>query len=122
MKCLVHATFRINVVNAGLVRKTWDVFSFTLCKLCNVVQSVDHILLHCKGSIFMTNGTTFENKLCKYVSNYHNLSDDNKLQIVLNCKPLWKKVNENEACEPIYTFVKNTYQSAQGMNFSTSLT
>ena len=52
------------------------------------------------------------------------LSDEDKLQIVLNFKPLWKKVNENEACvdEAIYAFVKNTYQSAQGLNFSTSVT
>ena len=64
----------------------------------------------------------FEKKICKYVPNYHSLSDEDKLQIVLNFKPLWKKVNENEACEAIYTFVKNTYQSAQDLNFSTSVT
>ena len=36
--------------------------------------------------------------------------------MVLNFKPLWKKVTENEACETIYmyTFVKNTYLSVQG--------
>ena len=60
-------------------------------------------------------------------SNYLSLSDEDKLQIVLNFKPLWKKVNENVACETIYAFVKklkNTYQtqSAQGLNFSTSVT
>ena len=59
---------------------------------------------------------------CKYVSNYLSLSDEDKLQIVLNFKPLWKKDNENVACETIYAFVKNTYQSAQGLNFSTSVT
>ena len=94
----------------------------SLCKICNVVQSVDHVLLHCKGSNLTSNRSIFENKFCKYVPNYHSLSDEDKLQIVLNFKPLWKKVNENEACEAIYTFVKNTYQSAQGLNFSTSVT
>ena len=91
-------------------------------KICNVVQSVDHVLLHCKGSNLTSNRTIFENKFCKYVPNYHSLSDEDKLQIVLNFKPLWKNVNENEACEAIYTFVKNTYLSAQGLNFSTSVT
>ena len=89
----------------------------SLCKICNVVQSVDHVLLHCKGSNLKSNRTIFENKFCKYVPNNHSLSDEDKLQIVLNFKPLWKKVNESEACEAIYTFVKNTYQSAQGLNF-----
>ena len=70
----------------------------------------------------MSNRTIFENKFCKYVPNYHSLSDEDKLQIVLNFKTLWKKVNGNEACEAIYTFVKNTYQSAQGLNFSVSVT
>ena len=70
----------------------------------------------------MSNRTIFENKFCKYVPNYLSLSDEDKLQIVLNLKPLWKKVNENVACEAIYTFVKNTYQSTQGLNFSTSVT
>ena len=70
----------------------------SLCKICNVVQSVDHVLLHCNGSNLTTNKTMFENKFCKYVPNYHGLSDDDKLQIVLSFQPLWKKVNENEAC------------------------
>ena len=43
-----------------------------------------------------------ENKFCKHVPNYHSLSDDDILKIVLNFKPLWKKVNENEAYEAIY--------------------
>ena len=43
------------------------------------------------------------------------LLDEDKLQIALNFKPLWKKVNENEACEAIY-------QSAQDLTFSTSVT
>ena len=50
----------------------------------------------------MTNRNIFENKLCKYVPNYHGLSDDDKLQIVLDFKPLWKKVNGNRPCEAIY--------------------
>ena len=83
----------------------------SLCKICNIVQSVDHVLLHCKGSNLTSNRTILENKFCKYVPNYHSLSDEDKLQIVLNFKPLLKKVNENEAC-----------QSAQGLNFSTSVT
>ena len=91
-------------------------------KNCNVVQSVDHVLLHSKGSNLTSNRTIFENKFCKYVPNYLSLSDGDKLQIFLNYKPLWKKVNENEACEAIYAFVKNTYQSAQGLNFCTSVT
>ena len=94
----------------------------SLCKICNVVQSVDHVLLHCKGSNLTSNRTIFKNKFCKYVPNYLSLSDEDKLQIVLNLKPLWKKVNENVACEAIYTFVKNTYQSTQGLSFSTSVT
>ena len=59
----------------------------------------------------------------KYVPNYRSFSDEDKLQMVLNCKPLLKKVNENEACVTIYMyiFVKNTYQSVQGMTFSTSV-
>ena len=81
----------------------------SLCKICNVVQSVDHVLLHCKGSNLTSNRTIFENTFCKYVPNYHSLSDEDKLEIVLNFKPLWMNVNENEACEAIYTFVKNTY-------------
>ena len=56
----------------------------SLCKICNVVQSVDHVLLHCKGSNLKSNRTIFENKFCKYVPNYHSLSDEDKLQIVLN--------------------------------------
>ena len=78
----------------------------SLCNICNVVQSVDHVLLHCKGSNLTSNRTIFENKFCKYVPNYLSLSDEDKLQIVLNLKPLWKKVNENVACEAIYTFVR----------------
>ena len=61
--------------------------------ICNVVQSVDHVL-HCKGSNLKPNRTIFKNKFCKYVPNYHSLSDEDKLQIVLNFKPLWKKLNE----------------------------
>ena len=49
----------------------------------------------------------------KYVPNYRSLGDEDKIQMVLNFKPLWKKVNENEACETIYNFVKNTYQNVQ---------
>ena len=64
----------------------------SLCKICNVVQSVDHVLLHCKGSNLKSNRTIFENKFCKYVPNYHSLPDEDKLQIVLNFKPLWMKM------------------------------
>ena len=56
------------------------------------------------------------------VPNYRSLSDEHKLQMVLNFRPLWKKANENEACETIYTFVKNTYLNVQGMTFHTSVT
>ena len=73
-------------------------------------------------SVSLVLRTIFEDKFCKYVPNYLSLSDEDKLQIVLNLKPLWKNVNENEACEAIYAFVKNTYQSTQGLNFSTSVT
>ena len=73
----------------------------SLCKICNVV---DHVLLHCKGSNLKSNRTIFENKFCKYVPNYHSLSDEDKLQIVLNFKPLWKKLNENEVCDAIYAY------------------
>ena len=55
------------------------------CKICNAVQFVDHVLL-------TTNRIILENKLCKYVPNYHSLSDEVKLQIVLNFQTLWKKV------------------------------
>ena len=71
----------------------------SLCKICNVVQSVDHVLLYCKGKDLTTNRIIFEDKLdlCKYVPKYCSLSDEHKLQMVLNFRPLWKKANENEA-------------------------
>ena len=64
---------------------------------------------------------SMEDSLCK-TCNVRSLSDEDKLQMVLNFKPLRKKVNENKACEAIYAFVKNTYQSIQGITFSTSVT
>ena len=74
----------------------------SLCKTCNVIQFVDHV----QGSKLTRNRTIFEVKLCKYAPNYHSLSDEDKLQMVLNFKPLWKKVNE--ACETIYSYVQKT--------------
>ena len=68
-------------------------------KICNVVQSADHILLYCKGKDLTTNRIKFKDKLCKYVLNYRSLSDERKR---LNFRPLWKKANENEARETIY--------------------
>ena len=70
-------------------------------KTCNVVQSVDHVLLYCKGSNLTTNRIIFEDKLSKYAPNYRSLSDEDKLQMVRNFKPLWKKEDENEARKTI---------------------
>ena len=38
-----------------------------LCKECNNVQSVTHVLLTCKNKDLTKNRTLFENKTCKYV-------------------------------------------------------
>ena len=65
----------------------------SLCKTCNVIQFLDHVLLHCKGSKLTTNMIIFEDKICKYVPNYRILSDEDKLQMLLNSKSLWKKAN-----------------------------
>ena len=35
----------------------------SLCKICDVAQSVQHVLLHCKGSNLTRNRTIFEDKL-----------------------------------------------------------
>ena len=51
-----------------------------------------------------TNRIIFENKLCKCVPNYRSLSDEDKLQMILNFKPLWNNVNENEARETIRVY------------------
>ena len=35
--------------------------------------------------------------LCKYVPKYHSFSDEDRIQMVFNFRPLWNKINENEA-------------------------
>ena len=88
-----------------------------ICKICNVVQSVDHVLLLCKGKDLTTNRIIFEDKLCKYVPNYCSLSDEHKLQMVLDFRPVWRKANENEACETIYSLPLKHLSECTGNDF-----
>ena len=41
-----------------------------LCKECNDVQSVNHVLLTCQNEDLTKNRTMFENQFCKYVCKY----------------------------------------------------
>ena len=77
-----------------------------LCKECNDVQSVTHVLLTCQNEDLTKNRTTFENQFCKYVCKYPMFSTQEKLQTVLNLKLLCKKEDEDDAIETICTFVK----------------
>ena len=86
-----------------------------LCKECNDVQSVTHVLLTCQNEDLTKNRTTFENQFCKYVCKYPMFSTQEKLQTVLNLKLLCKKEDEDDAIETICTFVKNTYRIVQSM-------
>ena len=81
-----------------------------ICKECNDVQSVTHVLLTCQNEDLSKNRTTFENQFCKYVCKYPMFSTQEKLQTVLNLKLLCKKEDEDDAIETICTFVKNTYR------------
>ena len=50
-----------------------------LCKECNDVQSVTHVLLTCKNKDLTENRTMFENKICKHVYKYPMFSTQEKL-------------------------------------------
>ena len=86
-----------------------------LCKECNDVQSVTHVLLTCKNKYLTENRTMFENKICKHVYKYPMFSTQEKLQTVLNLKLLCKKEDKDDAIETICTFVKNTYRIVQNI-------
>ena len=86
-----------------------------LCKECNDVQSVTHVLLTCKNKDLTENRTMFENKICKHVYKYPMFSTQEKLQTVLNLKLLCKKEDKDDAIETICTFVKNTYRIVQNI-------
>ena len=86
-----------------------------LCKECNDVQSVTHVLLTCKNKDLTENRTMFVNKICKHVYKYPMFSTQEKLQTVLNLKLLCKKEDKDDAIETICTFVKNTYRIVQNI-------
>ena len=55
-----------------------------MCKECNVHQSVLHLLLECNNLELTKNRGVINDKLSKYVQHYPSMSEQEKLQTILN--------------------------------------
>ena len=64
-----------------------------MCKECNVHQSVSHILFECNNlEVELTkNRDILNDKLSKFVQHYPSMSEQEKLQTILNLRPLCEK-------------------------------
>ncbi len=82
-----------------------------ICKSCNQVQNVEHLLLHCNRPVFSDNRETFHKKYCQYVKHFSVKNNHDQIAEILNLNLSCSYEHKYKTVECICNFIKKAYFS-----------